>query len=135
MAKFKPTMEMPHAKILIVDDSSFTRELVSKMLVQAGFSKPLEAESAGSALGAVKANKPDLLILDIDLGGELDGVDVLRAVKRDTPAVKVIVLSALSQRIHRQALPAGAAPLRGGPRARLRRDVEAAALRRISGFR
>ncbi|MBS3164963.1 response regulator [Candidatus Woesearchaeota archaeon] len=104
MAKFKPTMEMPHAKILIVDDSSFTRELVSKMLVQAGFSKPLEAESAGSALGAVKANKPDLLILDIDLGGELDGVDVLRAVKRDTPAVKVIVLSALSQRLLEEKL-------------------------------
>lgn len=99
MPQFQATVEGPQSRILIVDDSSFTRQLIAKVLVEAGFAPPLEAGDAAGALALIKKEKPDLVILDVDLGGNLDGIEVLHDVKRDVPGTKVVIVSALSQKL------------------------------------
>lgn len=99
MVQFKPSMSMPDVKILIVDDSKFARDLISGMLIEAGFSQLTEADNAEDALAKISTEKPGIAILDIDLGGTLDGVDLLKRIKREKHETKVIMLSALGQKL------------------------------------
>ncbi len=52
------------------------------------------AASSGEALAAIRARQPSLVILDIWLqGSELDGLEILKIVRRDTPNVPVLMIS------------------------------------------
>lgn len=79
--------------ILIVDDEADIRSLIEDILKDEGH----ETRSAGSssaALAEVRARRPSLVILDIWLqGSPIDGLDVLKAVKRDHPDLPVIMIS------------------------------------------
>lgn len=99
MVKFKPRMIMPNVKILIVDDSKFARDLISGMLIEAGFSQLTEADNAEKALRIISTEKPGIALLDIDLGGELDGVELLKRIKKEKHQTKVIMVSALGQKL------------------------------------
>lgn len=79
--------------ILIVDDEADIRSLVGDILRDEGHATR-EAEDADGALAAVDASAPDLIILDIWLqGSRLDGIEVLKAVKRDNPDIPVVIIS------------------------------------------
>lgn len=99
MAQFRPKMTEPKAKILIVDDSSFARDLLRGMLTEAGFTHLLEADSPDEALSLLRTKEPDLVLLDIDLGGAFDGVGVLKEIKRISPKTRVVMISALAQKM------------------------------------
>lgn len=79
--------------ILIVDDEADIRHLVRDILEDEGFATR-EAHDADTALGAVDAAAPGLIILDIWLqGSRMDGIEILKAVKRDNPDVPVVIIS------------------------------------------
>ncbi|MFQ5984268.1 MAG: sigma-54-dependent transcriptional regulator [Alphaproteobacteria bacterium] len=79
--------------ILIVDDEADIRLLTSGILRDEGY-EPRVAEDSASALAAIRARQPSLLILDIWLqGSEMDGLEVLDAVKREHPALPVVMIS------------------------------------------
>lgn len=99
MVKFKPTMTMPEVKILIVDDSKFARDLISGMLTKAGFNQLIEADNVEDALAKINSEKPGIILLDIDLGGKFDGVDLLKRIKKEEHETKVIMISALGQKL------------------------------------
>lgn len=99
MVKFKPTMSMPDVRILIVDNSKFARDIISAMLTEAGFIHLTEADDAEKALRIISTEKPGLVLLDIDLGGEFDGVDLLHRIKTEKADIKVIMISALGQKL------------------------------------
>lgn len=99
MTQFKPSMSMPDATILIVDDSKFARGLVSGMLAEAGFTRIAEAGDAEEAIRIISTKKPDIAILDIDLGGTFDGVNLLKRIKAEKHETKVIMVSALGQKL------------------------------------
>ncbi|MGV6838897.1 MAG: nitrogen assimilation response regulator NtrX [Planktomarina sp.] len=79
--------------ILIVDDENDIRELVSDILQDEGF----ETRSVGNstaALAALQDNEPALMILDIWLkDSDMDGIDILKHVKKAHPSVPVIIIS------------------------------------------
>lgn len=81
------------ADILVVDDEADIRDLISGLLEDEGY----EARCAGdsdSALEAIEARRPGLVILDIWLqGSRLDGLELLDFIKRDHPDLPVIVIS------------------------------------------
>ncbi len=99
MSDFKPTMSHPDIKILVVDDSQFARELVHNFLKEAGFENLMEADTPEDAISMVLKRKPNLVLLDIDLGGHFDGVEVLKEIKKKRPETKVIMVSALGQKL------------------------------------
>lgn len=79
--------------ILIVDDEADIRSLIGDILTDEGHATR-EAEDADGALAAVDESPPDLVILDIWLqGSRMDGIEVLKSVKRDNPDVPVVIIS------------------------------------------
>jgi two-component system nitrogen regulation response regulator NtrX len=79
--------------ILIVDDEADIRMLISGILEDEGM-KTREAADADQALAAVKARRPSLVILDIWLqGSRLDGLEILKELKRDHPHLPVVMIS------------------------------------------
>lgn len=79
--------------ILVVDDEKDIRELVSDILVDEGFTTRL-AHDSDSAMAEINADPPDLVILDIWLkDSRLDGIDILKTLKRDNPDIPVVIIS------------------------------------------
>ena len=96
-------------RVLVVEDETDSRELVSFLLTQAGASVT-SVDSAAEALGLIDALNPDVLVTDIGMA-EQDGYDLLRALReRDsrsatTPAVAVTAYARPEDR--QRALAAG----------------------------
>ncbi len=79
--------------ILIVDDERDIRELISDILIDEGFATRL-AGNSDDAMSAINADAPALIILDIWLkDSRMDGIDILKTVKRDNPDVPVVIIS------------------------------------------
>lgn len=79
--------------ILIVDDESDIRELVSGVLEDEGFGTRTAADS-DSALAAIHARRPSLVLLDVWLqGSKLDGLELLDEIKARDPSIPVLVIS------------------------------------------
>ena len=79
--------------ILVVDDERDIRELISDILEDEGFVTRL-AGNSDEAISAINAEPPALMILDIWLkDSRMDGIDILKTVKRDNPDVPVVIIS------------------------------------------
>ncbi|UWR09698.1 sigma-54-dependent transcriptional regulator [Sulfitobacter mediterraneus] len=79
--------------ILIVDDERDIRELISDILIDEGFATRL-AGNSDDAMAEITSEQPALMILDIWLkDSQMDGIDILKAVKRDYPDVPVVIIS------------------------------------------
>jgi CheY-like chemotaxis protein len=98
-------------KVLVVDDSREIRHLVLATLgtESCTFS---EAADARSAIDLAVRERPDLVIMDVNMPGEVDGIEATRIIKNtdETRNCAVIMLSGIggSSRVE-QALEAGAA--------------------------
>ena len=66
--------------ILIVDDQSEVRELVSVTL-EIGDYQILTAENGYQALEQIRAHRPDLVLLDVMMPGGPDGLEICRQIK------------------------------------------------------
>ena len=79
--------------ILIVDDERDIRELIGDILNDEGYATRLAANSE-ECMAALNAEPPALIILDIWLkDSRMDGIDILKAVKRDNPGIPVVIIS------------------------------------------
>ncbi|TCS63212.1 sigma-54-dependent transcriptional regulator [Primorskyibacter sedentarius] len=79
--------------ILIVDDERDIRELIGDILEDEGYTTRL-AGNSNEAMAEINAEAPALLILDIWLkDSKMDGIDILKTVKRDNPDVPVVIIS------------------------------------------
>tara|TARA_R110002049_G_scaffold23545_10_gene83717 strand:- start:106786 stop:108198 length:1413 start_codon:yes stop_codon:yes gene_type:complete len=79
--------------ILIVDDERDIRELISDILKDEGYATRL-AGNSDDAMAEINAEAPALMILDIWLkDSRMDGIDILKTVKRDNPDVPVVIIS------------------------------------------
>ncbi|MEO0363659.1 MAG: response regulator, partial [Pseudomonadota bacterium] len=79
--------------ILIVDDEADIRDLIADILSDENY-RTRQASDADGALAEVDVAPPDLIILDIWLqGSRMDGIEILKAVKRDNPDIPVVIIS------------------------------------------
>ncbi len=79
--------------ILIVDDEADIRMIIAGVLNDEGY-EAREAVDADSALEAISARRPNLVILDVWLqGSRLDGLQLLDEVKTSHPDLPVIMIS------------------------------------------
>jgi DNA-binding response OmpR family regulator len=77
--------------ILVVDDDALMRRSLAVSLGQTGYS--VETAATGeSAIQSVRHKAPDLVLLDVGLPG-MDGMDTLRAMRRDDPNLAVILVT------------------------------------------
>jgi CheY-like chemotaxis protein len=85
-------------KILIVDDLEEIRNLVEVTLYSEDF-EIFQAKSGEEAVEIAKLKKPDLIIMDIMMPGDLDGLEATRIVKNDpeTGNSRIVLLTAKGQ--------------------------------------
>jgi len=85
-------------KILIIEDDKFLRELISRKLSDEGFDV-IEAIDGEEGIKKIKAENPDLILLDLILPG-IDGFEVLSKTKENlnSASIPVIILSNLGQK-------------------------------------
>jgi len=102
-------------RVMIVEDSPLTREMLKEMLDILGHKVVAEAENLSGALAAYQQHRPDLVTIDLSLPQE-DGLTILRALRKADPAARAVIVSGNSQaRIREEALAIGAMDLLGKP--------------------
>jgi two-component system, OmpR family, alkaline phosphatase synthesis response regulator PhoP len=90
-------MNTSHPKILLVEDEEILRRMYVKQLMAEGFDV-VEAANGVLGLQLVKQEKPAVMLLDVMMPGDMNGFDVLEAVKRDEEIknIPVILLTNLN---------------------------------------
>ena len=101
-------MSAMRARILIVDDHPTMREAMRLVLADEGFSVD-EAADGARALDLVASDRPDLVLLDLNIPG-ISGADLLEALKasRATSGIPVVVVTAEDEEGRQAAMQAGA---------------------------
>ena len=79
------------ARVLVVDDDERLREALRRGLSLHGFEAGLAAD-AGAALGYVRAQWPDVIVIDVMMPG-MDGISLCRTV-RESSSVPILMLTA-----------------------------------------
>jgi two-component system, cell cycle response regulator DivK len=80
-------------KVLVVEDQEDNRQILRDLLESAGIDM-IEAWDGPAGLAAAASERPDLILMDIQLPG-LDGYEVTRRIKAD-PALRAIPIIAVT---------------------------------------
>ena len=80
-------------RVIVVDDDASIRDAIADHLLLHGYQVRLAADAAALDV-LLQAERPDLIILDIWLkDSRMDGIDILKAVKREHPEVPIVIIS------------------------------------------
>lgn len=83
-------------RVLIADDSSVTRRIVSEAILREPDMELAGAAQDGEeAIAFFKSQKPDLILLDVDMP-TLNGIEALKAIRRLSDSVPVVMFSTLT---------------------------------------
>lgn len=88
---------MPSA--LVVDDDASQRRLFHRLLEREGWTV-IVAESGGAALDAFAKGSYELLLSDVNLG-DMNGIDLAKAILHQQPKLRVVIVSGLPQNLER----------------------------------
>lgn len=98
-----------HPKVLIVDDNDVMRTLLRALLRDEAYQVVGEARNGLQALEQIASLQPDLVCLDVIMP-DLDGLETLRAIRRDHPRVVVVMVTGMASVENvQEALKLGAA--------------------------
>jgi CheY-like chemotaxis protein len=86
---------MAAARILVVEDNELNMKLVRDLLQATGY-ETVEATTGEDAIELALSHRPDLVLMDIQLGG-LDGVEALSRLRRDVRTAAIPVLAVTAQ--------------------------------------
>ena len=83
------------AKILVVDDAAFMRNILRNILTRNGY-EVIEAKNGVELLQMYQEHHPDLVTLDITMP-EMNGLTALKKLREIDPSAKVVMCSAMGQ--------------------------------------
>lgn len=86
---------MQPIRVLVVDDSALMRQMISRILTDAGMQVVATARDGVDALEKIAAHRPDVVTLDVEMP-RMDGLTVLRHLMAQMP-LPVVMLSSLTQ--------------------------------------
>jgi PAS domain S-box-containing protein len=90
-------MKSSEHKVVIVEDEGLIAADLQGRLERAGYRVPAVAGTAGEALEVIREKSPDLILMDIRLRGNVDGIQVAEQVRRDFD-IPVVYLTAYEDR-------------------------------------
>ena len=82
-------------KILLVEDDRITSKLLQKYIVDLGYVLSSAISSGEEALREIDLNEPDLVLMDINLEGKLDGIDSAKSIMQRHALPVVFITSSL----------------------------------------
>jgi two-component system, OmpR family, phosphate regulon response regulator PhoB len=91
-------------KILIVDDHEKIRELVGATLDGIADYQIFEADNGKQAVELARKEQPDLILMDVAMPGEYDGLEATRILKGEpsTRGIHIIMLTAKGQTVDKE---------------------------------
>ncbi len=84
-------------RLLLVDDDPFTRLTLSATLTSLKFSNIAQAASVAEAISIAEAAKPQVAIVDLDLGEGPTGIDLAHRLREISPRNGSVVLSTYTE--------------------------------------
>jgi DNA-binding NarL/FixJ family response regulator len=97
---------MDKTRLLVVDDEALFRELLCRTLSSEPELAVVGVAGDGeTAVQLARKEKPDVVIMDIELPGKLDGIEAALQIKKERPQTGIVVLSAHSERRYVTSLP------------------------------
>jgi len=97
---------MQTTRLIVVDDEPLFRELLCRTLsAEQGLQVVGEAGDGETAIRLAKQEKPDVVIMDIELPGKLDGIEAALQIKRERAQTGIVILSVHSERRYVTSLP------------------------------
>ncbi len=86
-------------KVLVVDDESHIRMLYQEELQSAGFNVAL-SDGREPIMTVIGRENPDIVVLDIKLGGTVSGLDLLQTIRAENNTLPVVLSSAFESFQH-----------------------------------
>lgn len=100
--------EMEKTRVIITEDEALFRELLLRTLsTEPGLEVVGTAEEGETAIRLARELKPDVAIMDIELPGDMDGIEAALAIKKEMPNIGIVVLSVHSNHRYVSSLPLG----------------------------
>ncbi len=97
---------METTRVVIVDDEALFRELLRRTLsAEPGLEVVGVAGDGETAIRLAKEASPDVVLMDIELPGEMDGIEAALRIKKEMPQTGIVILSAHSDRRYVTSLP------------------------------
>jgi len=83
-------------RVMVVDDHEIVRSGLKALLSsQADLALVAEASSAGEAVSRAKAMHPDVIVMDVNLGG-MSGIEATREIRSAQPQIQVLMLTSFA---------------------------------------
>src|SRR5271157_3906387 len=103
-------MKKVKSKIFIVDDHPVVRLGLRQLIcLENDLEVCGEAASANEAIALIARTKPDLVIADISLDGDMSGIDLIKAITERFENIKTLVISMFEESLYvERAIRAGA---------------------------
>jgi DNA-binding NarL/FixJ family response regulator len=99
---------MEKIRLIITEDEPLFRELLLRTLsTEPRLEVVGTAEDAETAIRLSRKVKPDVAIMDIELPGEMDGIEAALIIKRERPKTGIVILSVHSDHRYVSSLPLG----------------------------
>ncbi len=73
---------MPDVCVLLVEDDNIIAKVAEWRLKNLGYSLCGRATTGAEAMELVVRNKPDIVLMDINIKGDIDGIETARMIKR-----------------------------------------------------
>ena len=83
-------------RLVIVDDDAWVRRALTDLLEHAGFAVVGTAANAVDAIGQWRAERPDAVLMDINMPGELNGIDAIRVIADANDMTRIVVLTTVA---------------------------------------
>lgn len=97
---------MGTTRLLIVEDEALFRDMLKRTLsLEPGFEVVGVAEDGETGVRLAFENKPDVVIMDIELPGEIDGIEAATEIKKKLPDTGIVILSVHADRRYVTSLP------------------------------
>ena len=93
-------------KLLIVEDEALFRELLQNALsAHPGYEVAGVTQDGETAIILAKEVIPDVVLMDIELAGKIDGIEAAIQIKKESPQTGIVILSSHSDRRYVTSLP------------------------------
>ena len=116
-------------KVLVVDDNKIYRDAFRRNLVLQNY-EVIEAENTPDALERIQQNSPDIIITDLQMTTETEGLDLIRQVRSAYPLLPIIMISAVGT-FEEGALAQKYGAVSVISKSRIEEDIQRALARRV----
>lgn len=97
---------MNQVKIIVIEDDDFTRFTLIATLKANNFNVVADANNAGLAISRAMEHRPDVALIDLDLGKGPTGIDLSIVLRKNLPEIGIVFLTSYKDpRLLRTSLP------------------------------